>query len=308
MSEFSSPVDKKKSTQCSHYSSEWALVFPTYFISCLLILVACSWTAPCASDSHSHVLVSLCRASAELTASPWLRHCSSLLSVFLQSEFNLSQTEHHILTCATSLYGGRLKAASGFIALLRHQKGISRGKKGNSSFKPNIRLVYLIISFIWIGGLCSIWWVWKVFTHQKAMKLTHASEKPEENYCSVSCRICYFGVPVCLFFILRIVSVVSVVAVSDTEVIWMRVTHFHSCTISRSESVCTPKPLHHSAAKGRMSHQGISVWAALATPTWCFFTQNDDVITRDFLNTGFIHRALLLTRDTAPNKPFPWQP
>lgn len=38
-----------------------------------------------------------------------------------------------------------------------------------------------------------------------------------------------------------------------------------------------------------------------------FSSLSDDVISRDFLNTGFIHRSLFPKRGWAPNKPSPWQ-
>lgn len=57
-----------------------------------------------------------------------------------------------------------------------------------------------------------------------------------------------------------------------------------------------------SSAKGRMSHRGISVRVGCMrrlmrrSPRAAFFSPRGDVITRDFLNTRFIHRALLPTR------------
>lgn len=56
--------------------------------------------------------------------------------------------------------------------------------------------------------------------------------------------------------------------------------------------------------KGHVSHRRIS---AAHVPPALFASLSDDVIVRDFLNTGFIHRGLFPTRGRAPNKPFPWQ-
>lgn len=56
-----------------------------------------------------------------------------------------------------------------------------------------------------------------------------------------------------------------------------------------------------SSAKGRMSHRGISVRVGcmkrlMQRSPRAVFSPRGDVITRDFLNTRFIHRALLPTR------------
>lgn len=94
----------------------------------------------------------------------------------------------------------------------------------------------------------------------------------------------------------------------DTKADWMKCQAHHvahSCSISRRESVRGPNSLHHWVLKGAWVIAAYlyewAVWdgSCKEAHVLLFSFTRGDVITRDFLNTRFIHRALLPTQGTS---------